>query len=121
MIYFQIIKWRHVIPYAGEEGWHNLVPAFQRIVLTKIARVALQQLHVLGRRLLAIPANRILVTGHYGQSGLAFFCSSCRQMKIGVSVGSFLTNERVMKDRGRRVSRTLNLSQIWTSTFITVN
>ena len=90
MIYFQIIKRRHVFPYAEGKGWHNLVPAFQRIVLMKIAKVVLQQLHVPGRRLLAIPSNRVLVSGHYGQSALAFFCSSCHQLKIGVSVGSFL-------------------------------
>jgi hypothetical protein len=91
MIYFQIIKWRcHVIPYAEGKGWHNLAPAFQRIVLMKIVKVVLQQLHAPGRSLLAIPTNRALVTGHYGQSGLAFFCSSCHQVRIGVSVGSFL-------------------------------
>ena len=89
-VYFQIIKWGHVIPYAEGEGWHNLVPTFQRIVLMKIVKVVLQRLHVPGRRLLAIPMNRFLVTGHYGQSELAFFCSSCHQVRIGVSVGSFL-------------------------------
>ena len=90
MIYFQIIKWGHVIPYAEGKGRHNLIPAFQRIVPMKIAKVVLQQLHVPGRPLLAIPTYRFLVMGHYGQSGLAFFCSSCHQVKIGVSVGSFL-------------------------------
>jgi hypothetical protein len=91
MVYFQIIKWRcHVIPYAEGKGWRNLVPAFQRIVLMKIVEVVPQQLHVPGRRLLAISRNRVRVTGHYGQSGLAFFCSSCHQRKIYVSVGSFI-------------------------------
>ena len=82
-----------VIPYAEGEGWHNLVPEFQRIVLMKIVKVVLQQLRVPGHRLLAIPTDRALeplVKGHYGQSGFAVFCSSCYQLKIGASVGSFL-------------------------------
>jgi hypothetical protein len=90
MVYFQIIKWGRVSPYAEGKGRHNLIRAFQRIVLMKIVKVVLQQLHVPGRRLLAIPTNCVLVMGRYGQSGPVFFCSSCYQLKIGVSVGSFL-------------------------------
>jgi hypothetical protein len=90
MVYFQIIKWGHVTPYAEGKGRQNLIGAYQRIVLMKIAKVVLQQLHVPGRRLLAIPTSCVLVMGRCGQSGPAFFCSSCYQVKKGVSVGSFL-------------------------------
>ena len=67
-----------------------MVPGFQRIVLMKIVKVVLRQLHVPGRPLLGIPGNHVLVRGHYGQSGFVSFCFSCYQLKIGVSVGSFL-------------------------------
>lgn len=72
------------------EGWQNLIPAFQRIVPMKIVTVVLQQLHVPGRRLLGIPTNRVLVTGHYEESEVVFFCSFCYQVKTDVSASSFL-------------------------------
>jgi len=79
-----------VTPYAEAGGWHNIVPEFQRIVLMKIVKVVLRQLHVPGRRAVVIPTNRVLVSGHYGPFGFVFFCFSCCQLKIGVSVSSFL-------------------------------